>query len=109
MPKKLLVVGAGVIGLELGSVWRRLGAEVTVVEFLDRITPGIDDEVAKPFQRMLTKQGFTFHLSTKVTGRCERQRLQGHGRTGGGGEAKCSMPMSCWSPSAACPTPRVWA
>src|SRR6201995_4157305 len=68
VPKKLLVVGAGVIGLELGSVWKRLGAEVTVVEFLDRVTPGIDGEVSKAFQRILTKQGFTFQLSTKVTG-----------------------------------------
>ena len=65
-PKKLIVVGAGVIGLELGSVWRRLGAEVTVVEFLDRILPGMDGEVAKQFQRMLEKQGFTFHLGHKV-------------------------------------------
>jgi len=68
VPKKLLVVGAGVIGLELGSVWGRLGAEVTVVEFLDRVTPGIDLEVSKAFQRILTKQGMTFHLGTKVTG-----------------------------------------
>jgi dihydrolipoamide dehydrogenase len=68
VPKKLLVVGAGVIGLELGSVWKRLGAEVTVVEYLDRVTPGIDLEVSKAFQRILTKQGFTFQLSTKVTG-----------------------------------------
>ncbi|MEY4964846.1 MAG: hypothetical protein RL274_429 [Pseudomonadota bacterium] len=68
VPRKLLVVGAGVIGLELGSVWKRLGAEVTVVEFLDRVTPGIDGEVGKAFQRILTKQGFTFQLSTKVTG-----------------------------------------
>mgnify|MGYP001039030435 CR=1 FL=1 len=68
VPKRLLVVGAGVIGLELGSVYRRLGAEVTVVEFLDRITPGIDGEVGKAFQRILTKQGFNFQLSTKVTG-----------------------------------------
>src|SRR6201996_1236706 len=68
VPKKLLVVGAGVIGLELGSVWGRLGAEVTVVEFLDRVTPGIDLEVAKAFQRILSKQGITFQLSTKVTG-----------------------------------------
>jgi dihydrolipoamide dehydrogenase len=67
VPKKLLVVGAGVIGLELGSVWRRLGAEVTVVEFLDRILPGMDSEVAKQFQRILGKQGFTFKLSSKVT------------------------------------------
>ena len=67
VPKKLMVVGAGVIGLELGSVWRRLGAEVTVVEFLDRILPGMDLDTSKQFQRMLSKQGFTFELGTKVT------------------------------------------
>ena len=63
-----MVVGAGVIGLELGSVWRRLGAEVTVVEFLDRILPGMDGEVAKQAQRIFAKQGMTFRLSTKVAG-----------------------------------------
>jgi dihydrolipoamide dehydrogenase len=68
VPGKLLVVGAGVIGLELGSVWARLGAEVTVVEFLDRILPGIDGEAAKQFQRMLKKQGLDIRLSSKVTG-----------------------------------------
>jgi dihydrolipoamide dehydrogenase len=68
VPKSLLVIGAGIIGLELGSVWRRLGAAVTVVEFLDRITPGVDAEVAKTFQRSLTKQGIAFKLSSKVTG-----------------------------------------
>jgi dihydrolipoamide dehydrogenase len=68
VPGKLLIVGAGVIGLELGSVWHRLGAQVTVVEFLDRILPGMDGEVAKQFQRILEKQGFAFKLSTKVTG-----------------------------------------
>jgi dihydrolipoamide dehydrogenase len=68
VPKRLLVVGGGYIGLELGSVWRRLGAEVTVVEFLDRITPGLDGEVGKTFQRILTKQGIKFQLSTKVVG-----------------------------------------
>lgn len=67
VPKKLVVVGAGVIGLELGSVWRRLGAEVTVVEFLDRILPGMDGEVVKQFQRLLQKQGIAFRLGTKVT------------------------------------------
>ena len=67
VPGKLLVIGAGVIGLELGSVWRRLGAEVVVVEFLDRILPGMDGEVAKQFQRILEKQGVAFKLSTKVT------------------------------------------
>ena len=68
VPKKLLVIGAGVIGLELGSVWRRLGSEVTVVEYLDRVLPGMDGEVGKQFQRILTKQGIAFKLSTKVTG-----------------------------------------
>ncbi|MDO9473726.1 MAG: dihydrolipoyl dehydrogenase [Caulobacter sp.] len=68
VPKSLVVIGAGVIGLELGSVWRRLGAEVTVVEFLDRIVPGIDEETAKTFQRSLTKQGIKFKLGSKVTG-----------------------------------------
>ena len=67
VPQHLLVVGAGVIGLELGSVWRRLGAKVTVVEFLDRILPGVDADVSKQFQRMLQKQGMTFRLSSKVT------------------------------------------
>jgi len=67
VPKKLLVVGAGVIGLELGSVWRRLGSEVLVVEFLDRILPGMDLDVAKNFQRLLQKQGIAFRLSSKVT------------------------------------------
>jgi dihydrolipoamide dehydrogenase len=65
-PKKLIVVGAGVIGLELGSVWRRLGSEVTVVEFLDRVLTGIDGEAAKLMQRTLEKQGFVFHLSHKL-------------------------------------------
>jgi dihydrolipoamide dehydrogenase len=67
-PKRLLVVGAGVVGLELGSVWRRLGSQVTVVEFLDRIVPGVDGEVAKHFQRLLERQGIAFKLATKVTG-----------------------------------------
>ncbi|HRO02148.1 MAG TPA: dihydrolipoyl dehydrogenase [Terricaulis sp.] len=68
VPGKMIVIGAGVIGLELGSVWRRLGAEVTVVEFLDRITPGIDNEIATAFQRTLKKQGMKFELGQKVTG-----------------------------------------
>ena len=68
VPERMLIIGAGVIGLELGSVWRRLGAEVMVVEFLDRILPGMDGEVAKQFQRMLEKQGFAFKLGAKVTG-----------------------------------------
>ena len=68
VPKHLLIVGAGVIGLELGSVWGRLGAQVTVVEFLDHITPGMDGEVQKNLQRILRKQGMKFKLGTKVTG-----------------------------------------
>jgi len=68
VPGKLLIVGAGVIGLELGSVWHRLGAQITVVEFLDRILPGMDGEVAKQFQRILERQGFAFRLGAKVTG-----------------------------------------
>jgi len=68
VPKSLIVIGAGVIGLELGSVWRRLGAQVTVVEFLDRICPGMDAETAKTFQRALAKQGIAFKLASKVTG-----------------------------------------
>jgi len=67
VPGKLLVIGAGVIGLELGSVWHRLGADVMVVEFLDRILPGMDGEIARQFQRVLEKQGFKFKLSSKVT------------------------------------------
>jgi dihydrolipoamide dehydrogenase len=68
VPQRLLVVGAGVIGLELGSVWRRLGSQVTVVEFLDRILPGMDNEVCRQSQRLLEKQGIVFKLGSKVTG-----------------------------------------
>jgi len=68
VPQKLVVVGAGIIGMELGSVWRRLGAQVTVVEFLDHILPGLDGEVARAFHRLQQKQGISFKLSSKVTG-----------------------------------------
>ena len=68
IPKRLVVIGGGVIGLELGSVWRRLGSKVTVIEFLDRILPGMDGEVSKQFERILKKQGIDFRLSSKVTG-----------------------------------------
>jgi dihydrolipoamide dehydrogenase len=67
VPKRLVVIGAGVIGLELGSVWRRLGSEVIVIEYLDRILPGMDGEVGKQFQRILQRQGMQFRLSQKVT------------------------------------------
>jgi len=68
VPKSMVVIGGGVIGLELGSVWRRLGAEVTVVEYLDQILPGMDGEVRKTFARILKKQGMKIKTSTKVTG-----------------------------------------
>ncbi|MFZ3326754.1 MAG: FAD-dependent oxidoreductase, partial [Methylocella sp.] len=88
VPQKLVVVGAGIIGLELGSVWGRLGAEVTVVEYLDRILPGFDGEVGKQFRRMLEKQGFGFHLGHKVT-RIDKTKsgLQVSVEPSGGGEA----------------------
>ncbi|PHR81111.1 dihydrolipoyl dehydrogenase [Henriciella sp.] len=68
IPEKLIVIGAGIIGLELGSVWSRLGADVTVVEYLDRVMPGADDEIAKEAQRVFKKQGLEFRLGQKVTG-----------------------------------------
>jgi dihydrolipoamide dehydrogenase len=68
VPNRMIVIGGGYIGLEMGSVWRRLGAEVTVVEFLDRILPGMDGEVATQAQRILTRQGLAFRLGSKVTG-----------------------------------------
>lgn len=68
IPKKLVLIGAGVIGLEMGSVWARLGSEVTVVEYADRILPGADGEIAKEAQRIFKKQGLTFKLGQKVTG-----------------------------------------
>jgi dihydrolipoamide dehydrogenase len=68
VPKKMVVIGGGVIGLELGSVWRRLGSQVTVVEFLDQILPGFDDDVRKEANKIFKKQGIEFKLGTKVTG-----------------------------------------
>jgi len=89
VPEKMLVIGAGVIGLELGSVWRRLGSEVVVVEFLDRILPGMDGEVAKSFQRILEKQGMTFKLGTKVTGvDSSGKRLKAQVEAAAGGKAE---------------------
>lgn len=68
VPKHLVVIGAGYIGLEMGSVWRRLGAEVTVLEYMDRILPGMDSEIAEEAERILSKQGITFRLDTRVKG-----------------------------------------
>lgn len=67
VPKSMLVIGGGVIGLELGSVWARLGSKVTVVEFMEDIAAGADKEVAKAFQRILAKQGIVFQMKQKVT------------------------------------------
>jgi dihydrolipoamide dehydrogenase len=75
VPRHLVVIGAGYIGLELGSVWRRLGAEVTVLEALDRILPGMDGEIASEARRILEKQGLTFRLGARV----ERVRTDGDG------------------------------
>ena len=66
VPKKMVVIGGGYIGLEMGSVWSRLGSEVHVIEFLDHITPGMDKEISKEFMKILQKQGINFHLETKV-------------------------------------------
>ena len=89
VPEHLLVVGGGYIGLELGSVWRRLGSKVTVVEFLDRITPGMDGELSKQFQRILKRQGMEFRLGMKVEGIMEREdRLDVMVAPAGGGETE---------------------
>ena len=94
-PDHLVVVGGGVIGLELGSVWARLGAKVTVVEYLDTILGGMDGEVSKQFQRMLAKQGFEFKLGAKVTGvakakkGAERDLRAGQGRRGRDHRGRC--------------------
>ena len=107
IPKTMVVIGAGVIGLEMGSVYARLGTEVTVVEYLDAITPGMDAEVAKTFQRILTKQGLKFILGAAVQSvdqdqdgrhrqlQAEEERQRGH----------ASTPTSSSSPPAANPTP----
>ena len=111
VPKHLLVVGAGYIGLEMGTVWRRLGAKVTVVEFLDRVTPGMDGEVSKEFEKILKKQGMAFKLGTKVTGvDSSGDDDQGHGRARQGRRApRPSSATPSWSRSAGGPTPRGWA
>ena len=115
VPKRMLVIGAGVIGLELGSVWRRLGAEVPVVEFLDRVLPGVDGEVGRTVQRILAKQGMTFKLSSKVTA-VNRNGAGAHlataspsSRPTARARPRTSTPTWCWSPSAASPTPTASA
>ena len=104
IPKKMIVIGAGVIGLEMGSVWRRLGSEVEVIEFLDHITPGVDSEIATNFQRTLKKQGMKFKMSTKVMGAAAKP---GGGATltvepVKGGAAGCGMPPGLSRGAAPC-------
>jgi dihydrolipoamide dehydrogenase len=92
VPKHMIVIGAGVIGLELGSVWRRLGAEVTVVEFLDHIMPGMDSEISKNMQRILKKQGMKFKMSTGVTGaKAGAKGVEITAEPAGGGKAEKLM------------------
>ncbi|WP_234731140.1 dihydrolipoyl dehydrogenase [Acidocella facilis] len=89
VPGHLVVIGGGVIGLEMGSVWRRLGAEVTVIEFLEKITPTMDGEISKSFQQILTKQGFKFELGQKVTSaKVEGEKVTLSVEPAKGGEAK---------------------
>ena len=75
VPKKMVVIGGGVIGLELGSVWARLGAEVTVIEFMDQILPGMDGEIRKEANKIFKKQGMSIKVSTKVTSSDENSRV----------------------------------
>jgi dihydrolipoamide dehydrogenase len=89
VPPRLLIIGAGVIGLELGSVWRRLGSEVVVVEFLDHVLPGMDGEVCRQAQRLFEKQGIKFHLSSKVTAvDASNARLEAQVEPAAGGAAQ---------------------
>ncbi len=92
VPQTLVIVGAGVIGLEMGSVWRRLGAKTTVIEYLDRILPGFDAEIAQRFQKILEKQGFAFRLRTKVTSvaRQEKGVVVSYAALDGSGEGTVS-------------------
>ena len=104
VPERLLVVGAGVIGLELGSVWRRLGSKVTVVEFLDRILPGMDGEVAKTHRAPPHQAGHDVPPRLEGDGRREGRRRARSDRRAGEGRSRRDhrARMSCWSPSAAC-------
>ena len=107
VPKKLLIVGAGIIGLELGSVWRRLGAEVTIVEFLDHILPGIDGEVARQFHRLLEKQGSLSGCRRKSAPSTRRaRRSRSRSSRPRAVRRRRSKPTPFWSRSAACLTPK---
>ena len=103
VPKRMVVIGAGVIGLELGSVWRRLGAQVTCVEFLDEVLPGMDGDIRKEARKIFKKQGIEFRLSTKVTGCTVKGKTAtltlepaaGGPSTGSGGTASETLEADC--------------
>ena len=111
IPKTMVVIGAGVIGLELGSVYARLGTEVTVVEYLDQITPGMDAEICKTLQKILTKQGLKFVLGAAVQGvEPSRERRRRSSTSSARTRAsRGSTPTSSSSPRAASPTPTASA
>ena len=110
VPEHMVVIGGGVIGLELGSVWRRLGAKVTCVEFLDQILPGMDADVRKEAHKIFKKQGIEFKLSTKVTGVATKSgKATLTLEPAAGGLAKRSKPIASSSRSAAAQTPMASA
>lgn len=110
VPGKMVVIGGGVIGLELGSVWRRLGADVTVVEYLDQLLPGMDGDVRKEAGKIFKKQGMTLKLKTKVTGvEVKDGAAKVTVEPAAGGDAEVLDATSCSSQSAASPTPMAWA
>ena len=107
VPQHLVVIGGGVIGLEMGSVWRRLGAQVTVIEFLDGILPGMDGEIRKQFERILAKQGMKFRLSSKVTGAvadADRRDAAGGTRRRRRGGGRSAPTWCCWRSAGG----RIW-
>jgi dihydrolipoamide dehydrogenase len=108
MPEHLVVIGGGVIGLELGSVWRRLGAKVTVVEFLDQLLPGMDGDVRKEAAKIFKKQGFELKLSTKVTGAVVEGKTAADGRTRRRRRAETIEADAVLVATVAVPTRRVW-
>ena len=110
VPKKMVVIGAGVIGLELGSVYKRLGAEVQVIEFLDAVTPGMDAEVQRQFQKIMTKQGLSFTMGAavqKVDVAKNKAKVHYKLRKDDSEHVR-STPTPYWSPPGASPIPTVW-
>ena len=108
VPGRLVVIGGGYIGLELGSVWQRLGAKVTVVEVLDHIVPNMDRELGTALQRVLARSGIEFKLSDQGCGSAAQDRTSLTLELEGVRNGRASPPMSCWCRSAGGPTPRGW-